>query len=149
MNRANLASPVPDLWKTNPSPMRADNPDDLHRLFAQGINAGDAHGVASLYEEDAILVSTPEKIVRGREAILDGLLNFLRIKPKMTLNAARILRNGDIAILYSDWTIEGRNLDGSRMSVTVRPTLVARRQADGAWLVAIDDPSTDSASSEG
>jgi uncharacterized protein (TIGR02246 family) len=126
--------------------MPAQTPDDIHRLFADGINAGDAEAVAALYEETAILIADPQNIVRGREAILDGLKNFLAIGPKMTLNGARIVRNGDIALLYSDWTIKGKNPNGSLMTVDVRPTLVARQQADGAWKVIIDDPSVDAAS---
>jgi uncharacterized protein (TIGR02246 family) len=124
----------------------AQTPDDIHTLFAEGINAGDADAVAALYEEEAILVADPTNIVRGRAAILDGLKNFLTIGPKMTLNGARVVRNGDIALLYSDWTIKGKNPNGSLMTVDVRPTLVARRQADGAWKVVIDDPSVDAAS---
>src|ERR1051325_2603754 len=108
--------------------MPANSPDDIHRLFADGLNAGNAEAVADLYEDTAILVSDPTRIVKGREAILDGLQNFLAIKPRMTLKAARVVRNGDVAILYSDWTIVGANPDGSTMSVEVRPTHVARRQ---------------------
>jgi uncharacterized protein (TIGR02246 family) len=123
--------------------MAALNPDDLHRLFADGLNAGDAEAVAALYDQDAILVSDPQHIVRGREAILDGLRNFIAIRPRMTLNAARVVRNGDLALLYSDWTIVGQQPDGSPMSVDVRPTHVARRGADGTWRIVIDDPSVD------
>jgi uncharacterized protein (TIGR02246 family) len=123
--------------------MAANSPDDIHRLFAEGLNAANAEAVADLYEETAILVSDPKRIVKGRAAILDGLINFLAIKPRLTLNAARVLRNGDLAILYSDWTIVGANPDGSTMSVEVRPTHVARRQADGTWRIVIDDPSVD------
>ena len=123
--------------------MPAQTPDDIHRLFAEGLNAGDAEAVAALYEEDAILVSDPKKIVRGREAILDGLKDFIAMRATMTLNAARVLRNGDLAILYSDWTIKGTSANGALMTVDIRPTHVARRQADGTWLVVIDDPSVD------
>jgi uncharacterized protein (TIGR02246 family) len=126
--------------------MPAQTPDDIHRLFAEGMNAGDAEAVADLYEDDAVLVSDPRKIVRGREAILDGLKNFLSIRPTLTLNAARVVRNGDVAILYSDWTIKGQNANGSLMTVDVRPTHVARRQPDGTWRVVIDDPSVDESS---
>jgi uncharacterized protein (TIGR02246 family) len=123
--------------------MPARSPDDIHRLFAEGLNAGNAEAVADLYEDDAILVSDPKRIVKGRAAIRDGLINFLSIKPRLTLHAARVVRNGEIAILYSDWTIVGANPDGSSMSVDVRPTHVTRRQADGTWRIVIDDPSVD------
>ena len=123
--------------------MPASTPDDIHRLFAEGLNAGDAEAVSALYEEDAILVSDPKRIVQGRTAILEGLKNFVAIRPRMTLNAARVVRNGDLALLYSDWTIVGRQPDGSSMSVDVRPTHLVRRHADGTWRIVIDDPSVD------
>jgi uncharacterized protein (TIGR02246 family) len=123
--------------------MPADTPDDIHRLFAQSINAADALSAAALFEDDAILVSTPEHIIKGKAAILDGLMNFVSIRPKLTLNAARVVRNGDIALLYSDWTISSTNPDGTVSIADVRPTHVARRQSDGTWRIVIDDPSVD------
>jgi uncharacterized protein (TIGR02246 family) len=121
--------------------MPARTPDEIHELFASGLNAGHAEAVAELFEPDAILVSDPEHIVRGRAAILDGLVNLLSIHPVLTLNAARVVRHGDLALLYSDWTIRGTNPDGSPFSADVRPTHVARRQSDGTWQIVIDDPS--------
>jgi len=123
--------------------MPARTPDQIHQLFLDGVNAGDANAVADLYEQTAVLVPDPTRVVQGRPAILDGLLNFLAMKPRMALNAARVVRNGDIAILYSDWTITGLGPDGRTRRFDVRPTLVAREQADGTWRIVIDDPSTD------
>jgi uncharacterized protein (TIGR02246 family) len=127
--------------------MAAHSPDDIHRLFAEGINAGDPQAVAALFEDDAILVSDPQNIVRGRAAILDGLINFVSIRPRLTLNAARVVRNGDIALLYSDWTIAAAGPNGAVQSVDVRPTHVARQQPDGTWRIVIDDPSADGSDS--
>jgi uncharacterized protein (TIGR02246 family) len=122
--------------------MSAQTPEDIHQLFADGINAGNAERVAALYEDDAILVSGPEHIVKGRPAILEGLRNFVSVRPKLTLNAARIVRNGNVAVLYSDWTITTTR-DGVVRSVDVRPTHVVRQQPDGTWRIVIDDPSVD------
>ncbi|SRR5260221_13898150 len=121
--------------------MAAHTPEEIHELFASCVNAGDAHAASLLFEDDAILVSDPEHIVRGRSAIRDGLVNFMTVKPRLTLNAARVVRHGDIALLYSDWTVAGTNGDGSAFSTEVRPTHIARRQPDGTWRIAIDDPS--------
>jgi uncharacterized protein (TIGR02246 family) len=121
--------------------MPAQSPDDIHRLFAAGLNAGNVDAVVDLFEEHAILVSDPNRIVRGRDAIREGLVNFLTIGPKLTLNASRVVRNGDIALLYSDWTIKGLHPDGQAFSTEIRPTHVVRRQADGTWRIVIDDPS--------
>jgi uncharacterized protein (TIGR02246 family) len=120
--------------------MSAKRPEDIHELFADGINAGDVERVASLFEDDAILVSGPDHIVRGRDAIVDGLRNLVAVRPTLRLNAARIVRNGSVAILYSDWTITTTR-EGEIRSVDVRPTHLARQQPDGTWRIVIDDPS--------
>ena len=44
-------------------------PEDLTRLFVERSNAGDAAGVAALYEEDAVLAYPPGKQTLGRAAI--------------------------------------------------------------------------------
>lgn len=129
--------------------MPAQSPEDILQLFQDGFRAHDAEAVAALYEADAILVADPEHIVKGRADILDGLKNFLAIKPRMVLNASRIVRKGDIAILYSDWTMSGVRQNGTSFSVDVRPTVIVRAQTDGTWLVAIDDPSVDDPATEG
>ena len=121
--------------------MAAPTPDDLLALFAAGIAKGDLDALADLFEEHAILVSDPKNIVRGRAAIREGIANFLEIGPRMTLNASRVVRNGDLAILYSDWTIKGIHPDGQAFSTEIHPTHVARRQSDGTSRIAIDYPS--------
>ena len=129
--------------------MAATSPDDILKLLLAGLNAGDTDAVAALYDEEAILVADPKKIVRGRAAIRDGLANMLAAQPRLRLNAERVVRNGDVAILYSDWTITVARPDGQRVSMEMRPTVVARRRADGTWAIVIDDPSVDDASPAG
>ncbi len=48
---------------------KAGEPEDLTRLFVERSNAGDAEGVAELYEPEAVMAYPPGETTVGREAI--------------------------------------------------------------------------------
>jgi hypothetical protein len=48
---------------------KATRPEDVTRLVAERLNAGDAAGVAALYERHAVLAYPADRPVTGREAI--------------------------------------------------------------------------------
>jgi hypothetical protein len=48
---------------------KAMRPEDITRLFAERSYAGDAAGVAALYEENAVLAYPPGRQTTGRAAI--------------------------------------------------------------------------------
>ena len=50
---------------------KAMRPEDITRLFVERSNAGDADGVAALYEEDAVMAYPPGSQTVGRAAIRD------------------------------------------------------------------------------
>lgn len=109
---------------------KAMRPEDVTRLFVERSNAGDAAGVAALYEEDAVLAYPPGSVTVGRDAIrrlwekvLAGAPRFEREEPLPTLVA------GDLALTS---TPPG---DGSGARAQV-----VRRQADGSWLRVLDQP---------
>jgi ketosteroid isomerase-like protein len=79
---------------------RAHEPEDITRLVVERVKAGDAVGVAALYEPDAILAFPPGKTaVGGREAIravYEGLIaQNIAFKPEEPLPTLRI---GDLAL---------------------------------------------------
>lgn len=105
-------------------------PEDLTRLFVERANAGDAEGLAALYEAEAVLAFPPDRPAVGRAAILAvwrGMVAHApRFEPEQPLPT---LRSGGLA-LTSSRRRDGR---GSRVQV-------AREQPDGTWLRVIDSP---------
>jgi len=120
--------------------MQARNPEDLHRLFATALNAGDLDALTSLYASDAALVAQPGQAATGKAAIREALAGFLAMKPVITLTTRGIVKTADLALLYSSWALRGSGPDGRAVEMTGRGTEVARRHADGTWRLVLDNP---------
>jgi len=93
---------------------KAMKPEDITRLFVERSNAGDATGVAALYEEDAVALW---------EKVLAHAPHFEPEQPLPTLIS------GDIALTSTP----PKDGAGARAQVV-------RRQPDGSWLRLLDQP---------
>src|ERR1022692_4201883 len=108
----------------------AKEPEDVTRLIAERLNAGDATGVAALYEPEAVLAYPADRPTTGREAIraiyqqmADAGVQFASEAPLPTV------RFEDLALTST------RSADNTGVRVQV-----LRRQPDGSWVRIIDRP---------
>jgi len=107
----------------------ATDPNDLARLFIERANAGDVEGLVALYEPDAVLAFPPGTVATGHTEIRKVYEQFLAAAPVLAPGRQHpALASGDLALTASTLT----NGD-----VTVE---IARRQPDGSWLWAVDQP---------
>ena len=98
-------------------------PGDLTRLFVERANAGDAAGIAELYEEQAVMAYPPGSQTVGRYAIRQLWEKVLSAKPHFEQEAPLpALVSGDIALCA---TIAKDGAGGRAQ--------VVRRHADGSW----------------
>jgi uncharacterized protein (TIGR02246 family) len=109
---------------------KAMQPEDVIQMVAERLNAGDAAGVAALYEPQAVLAYPADRPVTGRETIqaiyqqmADAGVKFAIETPLPTV------RFEDLALTST------RSADNAGVRVQV-----LRRQADGSWLRIIDRP---------
>jgi ketosteroid isomerase-like protein len=108
----------------------AREPEDVTRLIVERLNAGDAAGVAALYEPHAVLAYPADQPITGREAIqeiyqrmVDAGIKFAIETPLPTVSFE------DLAITST------RSADNTGVRVQV-----LRGQPDGTWLRIIDRP---------
>jgi uncharacterized protein (TIGR02246 family) len=120
--------------------MPARTPEELPLLFAQAFGAHDLEAALALFEPEAILIPQPGQVVTGTEAIREALSGFLALKPKFESEFKKAFQVGEIALLFSDWTLSATDPDGNAIEMAGRTTDVARRQSDGSWRFVVDDP---------
>lgn len=106
---------------------RAEQPEELGRFFLERANAGDADGLAALYEPDAVLAAPQGQLTIGTAAIRRFYEQLLAGGPTFSGEQQPVLRNDDLALTSTRFA----------GGVTVE---LARRQPDGTWLWAIDQP---------
>jgi uncharacterized protein (TIGR02246 family) len=121
--------------------MPAYNPAEIHPLFQQAFNLGDVEALLALYEPDAVLV-VDGKEVKGRERIRQALESFLARRGRMTLATRAVVEAQGLAVLHGGWAIESPTGMGAETRTRGLSTEVVRRQPDGTWLFAIDNPYT-------
>jgi uncharacterized protein (TIGR02246 family) len=119
--------------------MPAKTPEEVDALFEKYLNAGDIDALVDLYEPDAVLVAAPGQPVTGHAAIRAALQGFIDMKADLKLNVTHTLAAGDTAATYNEWsgTIE---VGGQKQEISGKAIEICRKQADGTWRFAIDDP---------
>lgn len=105
------------------------DPQYLAKELVARARAGNVDGMAALYETGAVLNGGGEMVV-GREAIRAFYMHLVKTGVKFELGDQRAaIINGDLA------------LTSTCLSNGIVTAEIARRQIDGTWLWAIDQPS--------
>lgn len=121
--------------------MAAKTPEECDVLFERHLNAGDLDALADLYEPGAVLMPSPGEAAVGRAAIRDALGGFIAAKAQLHLRVGQVVRAGDdLALVYGDWSGHFTDPDGARVETAGQSVEVMRRQPDGTWRFALDDP---------
>ena len=121
--------------------MPARLPEDVDRMFGEYVNAGDIDALVALYEPDGVLVEQDGRLATGHDAIRASLGAIIAAKAQIRMNVVKVVRSGDdLAMLYNDWSLSAVVGDGEPVEIVGKALELVRRQIDGTWLFAIDDP---------
>jgi ketosteroid isomerase-like protein len=118
--------------------MAVNSPQHAVELLDQAFNQGDLDAVLSFYEEAAVVVAEPNRVVRGPE-----LRNFFEEAMRSGLSAkqlkTRVIEADGIALFLSRWTLTPRQVSSNLETRTFVATTVFRQQQDGTWKILIDN----------
>ena len=118
--------------------MPATEPEQVIDLFCELFNAGDLDGlISNLYEDDAVFIPTPtDAPVSGQGAVAEVLKGFLALGGTLNVLGTTTLKKADIALTHTRWRLD---IPGAEAMESVTAEIV-RRQPDGTWKYAIDNP---------
>jgi ketosteroid isomerase-like protein len=120
--------------------MKTSSPLDAVTHFVNAMNQGDLDTALSMYEPGASLVVQPGTVVTGTPALREALAGFAALKPTITTEAYKIMEADGVALYCSCWTMRGTDPAGNPVQLCGRSSDVLRRQPDGNWLIALDNP---------
>jgi uncharacterized protein (TIGR02246 family) len=115
-------------------------PEEVLNSIVEGINSGDLDSLMTLYESDACFASQPGQIAKSPESVRQSLRSFIDLKGKLDLKVKRVLQASDLALVITEWSFIGTSSDGNPVNMAAKSADVLRHQADGTWLLVIDNP---------
>jgi uncharacterized protein (TIGR02246 family) len=118
----------------------SEKPVDVVNSLVDAINRGDIEVALNYYENNASMVQQPGQIVHGKNAVREAIASFIALKPVLRGTAYQVVESGDTALYCSRWSLVGSSPDGQRVEMSGTSADVLRRQPDGRWLIAIDNP---------
>ena len=116
------------------------SPIDTLKQLITAINQGNLAAAVACYEAQAAFIVEPGQVVTGTKAVREALAGFIAMKTTITAESSKTIETGDLALYTSKWNATGIAADGSAVKLTGSSSDVLRRQPDGRWLIAIDNP---------
>lgn len=121
--------------------MPARKPEECDLLFGDHVNAGDLETLVALYEPTCALVQWDGTLLVGHDAIRANLARLIAMKAHMDIQVVKVVAAGEgLAMVYNDWSMTATAPDGHQVARSGKAIEVVRRQGDGTWRFAADDP---------
>src|SRR5258705_6176461 len=115
-------------------------PIETVNALVRAITDGDFERAAANYENGAALMAQPGQLVQGSDQIRAALKGFIALKAVLSSEAQQVIEAGDLALYLSRWSLSGKDPAGNAVQMGGESTDVLRRQPDGRWLIALDNP---------
>jgi uncharacterized protein (TIGR02246 family) len=115
-------------------------PEDLHPALSEAYNAGDLEAMLSLYDPKAAFVIKPSRVTNSPAELRAAIQHFIALRGRLTVNPDSFARSDNVVLVLGTFTLSGSRSDGTPFERMSRFADVLRRQPDGRWLIAIDNP---------
>jgi uncharacterized protein (TIGR02246 family) len=87
--------------------MPVQDPRQLHQAWEKAYHDGDVDALVEFYEPDGTVFPQPGSPVTGHAAIHEALVPFVALRGQMQLRTTAVIENGDLALVYGEWSLTG------------------------------------------
>jgi uncharacterized protein (TIGR02246 family) len=115
-------------------------PIDTVNELSSALNRGDVETALKLYEPDAVLIPQPGQLARGSTELRAAFEQFTAFKPTLQTQAQSVVEVDDIALYIGRWSLRGTDPRGQAIAMGGESSDILRKQPNGRWLIAIDNP---------
>ncbi|MDX1638301.1 MAG: DUF4440 domain-containing protein [Balneolaceae bacterium] len=116
--------------------MPAATPEECNNLCETHLNARELDPLVDLYLPDAVHIKEDGSVAAGRDVIRQVHRSLLAMEPELTLLQTEVVPVGeDLAIIYDEWELSGRDPEGKEFEMEGAGTHLVRHTGDG-WLFA-------------
>jgi len=109
-------------------------------LLDRTFNEGDLDAVLSFYEDAAVVVAEPTRLVQGKDELRTFFESAIRSRTSAKQIKTRVIEADGIAFFLSRWILTPSESTAHREPRIFVATSVFRRQIDGSWKALIDNP---------
>ena len=108
----------------------------FHAAFTETFNSRNTEALLGFYEEGAVFVARPGTVVQDGGGLRQAIEGFVGSGFDLQLETKDLLVKEDVALLRASW----RLMSGDMVIMSGESVEIARRQSDGTWKYAIDNP---------
>ena len=117
------------------------NPADVYPALLKAFNAGDIDATVACYEPQACFVLKSGRAARGVVELREMYRATFSYKPDLELNVRKIISAGDdLVLVVVEWKSKTVSSSGEAKVWAGTATDIVRRQPDGTWKLALDNP---------
>jgi uncharacterized protein (TIGR02246 family) len=119
----------------------AHNPADIYPALLKAFNAGDVDATVACYEPQACFVLKSGHTARGVDELREMYRATFSYKPGLELDVRKIISAGDdLVLVVVEWKSKIISSSGEAKVWAGTATDIVRKQPDGTWKLALDNP---------
>jgi ketosteroid isomerase-like protein len=115
-------------------------PEDVYPALSEAYNAGDLEAMLSLYDSKAVFVIKPGRVTKSPAELRAAMQHVIALRGRMTIHPDTFTHSGDLVLVLGKFMLSGSRGDGTPFERASRFADVLRRQPDGSWRIAVDNP---------